>query len=123
MAARAEKPTGLAVGLVTGVVTGLTGVFVLPAVPFLQSLRLRADTLTQALGVCFTTSTLALAAMLAMQGHLDAHASAGSIAMVVPALAGMWAGQRARRALSEAQFRACLFTGLVLLGAWLLFYG
>ena len=115
-----EQVAGLVAGLLTGVLTGLTGVFVLPAVPFIQSLGLPKDELTQALGVCFTTSTLTLAASLAANGHLDAQASLASAAMVIPALAGMWAGQIVRNVLGEAQFRCCLFAGLLLLGSWLL---
>ena len=65
--ARHEAWAGLIVGSITGVITGLTGVFVLPAVPYLQTLGLGKDGLSQALGLCFTTSTLALAAMLAYE--------------------------------------------------------
>lgn len=118
--ARGEPAKGLLAGAATGVITGFTGVFVLPAVPYLQSLRLDREQLAQALGLCFTTSSLALAALLALQGHLDARASFGSLLMVLPALAGMWVGQRVRRLLSEGGFRKCFFGGLVLLGVWLL---
>jgi hypothetical protein len=48
------------VGLVTGVVTAATGVFVFPAVPYLQGLGLHKDGLVQALGLTFLVSTLAL---------------------------------------------------------------
>ena len=52
------------VGVLTGLVTAVTGVFVLPAVPYLQSLGLRRDELVQALAMSFTVSTIALAAGL-----------------------------------------------------------
>jgi hypothetical protein len=39
------------IGIVTGAVTGATGVFVIPAVPYLQSLSLQKDDLVQALGL------------------------------------------------------------------------
>ena len=55
------------IGLVTGVVTGITGVFVMPAVPYLQALNLDKDELVQALGLSFTISTIALAGGLFMQ--------------------------------------------------------
>src|SRR5450631_3085485 len=41
------------VGLTTGLITGGTGVFVIPAVPFLQSLGLEKEDLIQALGLSF----------------------------------------------------------------------
>ena len=50
------------VGVTTGLVTGATGVFVLPAVPYLQAIGLQKEELIQALGLSFTVSTLALAA-------------------------------------------------------------
>ena len=50
------------VGAATGVVTALTAVFVLPWVPYLQSLRMQPDEMVQALGLSFTVATLALAA-------------------------------------------------------------
>ena len=55
-----------------------TGVFVLPAVPYLQALSLERLALMQALGLSFTTSTLALAAVLADGGALDGAGAAGS---------------------------------------------
>jgi uncharacterized membrane protein YfcA len=118
--ARAEPAVGFAAGAATGLLTGLTGVFVLPAVPFLQSLALPKDALAQGLGLSFTTSTLALGAVLAARGHLDANASLDSLAMTVPALVGMWAGQWMRRDLGEFQFRRFFFAGLLVLGGCLL---
>lgn len=117
--ARHEALAGLLVGSITGVITGLTGVFVLPAVPYLQTLGLGKDGLSQALGLCFSTSTLALAAMLALQGHMNVQSSTLSLFMVLPAMTGMWLGQAIRGLMSEAQFRRCFFVGLVLLGGWL----
>lgn len=117
---RWEPLLGGAVGLATGLVTALTGVFVLPAVPYLQSLGLGKDAMTQALGIGFTTSTLALAALLASRGHLGLSTSAASALMVLPALLGMWMGQGVRAWLSEAAFRRCFFFGLLALGAFLL---
>jgi uncharacterized membrane protein YfcA len=43
-----------AVGRLTGLVAGATGVFVIPAVPYIQSLSRERDDLIQALGLSFT---------------------------------------------------------------------
>ncbi|MEA2541846.1 MAG: uncharacterized protein QOH35_3212, partial [Acidobacteriaceae bacterium] len=56
------------IGIVTGAVTGATGVFVIPATPYLQSLGLQKDELVQALGLSFTVSTVALAGGLLANG-------------------------------------------------------
>lgn len=116
---RLQRVAAPLVGLATGVVTALTGVFVLPLVPYLQALQLDRHQLTQALGVSFTTSTIALAAMLAWQGHLDLSGTLHSALSLVPALAGMLVGQKLRDAMSEALFSRCFFAALVLLGVWL----
>jgi uncharacterized membrane protein YfcA len=118
--ARWEAPAGLFAGAATGVITGLTGVFVLPAVPYLQSLALPRDAFAQALGVSFTTSTLALAVTLALAGHFTLGTSAASAFAVIPAVLGMVLGQMIRKEMSEAVFRRCFFIGLAALGGWLL---
>ena len=115
-----DPPVGLLTGVVTGIVTGLTGVFVLPAVLYLQSLDLKKDAMAQALGLCFSTSTVALASMLAFQGHLTLGNSLGSALMVVPAVLGMALGQFTRGVMSESSVRRCFFGGVLLLGGWLL---
>lgn len=108
------------VGLVTGLVTGATGVFVLPAVPYLQALGLAREELVQALGLSFTVSTVALALGLARGGLMTADVASLSLLALVPALAGMAAGQLLRRRLSAAAFRALFFWGITLLGGQLL---
>lgn len=120
--ARWDKLVGLFTGALTGIITGLTGVFVLPAVPYLQSLGLQKDALAQALGLSFTTSTLALALLLVFQGHLTLGTSLASALVVIPAVLGMVLGQAIRGEMGEALFRRCFFIGLLLLGGWLIVF-
>lgn len=115
-----ERAASAVVGVLTGLLTAATGVFVLPAVPYLQALALDKDELAQALGLCFMVSTLALGGMLAAGGALRTDTAWQSLLVLLPALAGMWLGQRVRDELSPATFRRALFTGLLALGAWLL---
>jgi uncharacterized membrane protein YfcA len=116
----AEGWAGPLVGLLTGLVTAATGVFVLPAVPYLQALGLERDRLVQALGLSFTVSTLALAAGLASGGGLGRAAIGGSLLALLPALAGMALGGWLRGRVAAATFRRCFFGGLLLLGAHLI---
>ncbi len=118
--AAAEGWAGPLVGLVTGLVTGATGVFVVPAVPYLGSLGLERDDLVQALGLSFTVSTLALAGGLAWHGALPLAASENSLLAVLPALAGMWLGGRLRARIAAKPFRLCFFAGLIVLGVELI---
>ncbi|HET8745579.1 MAG TPA: sulfite exporter TauE/SafE family protein [Ramlibacter sp.] len=116
--ARHEGWLGALTGALTGAVTAWTGVFVLPAVPFLQGLRLERDELVQAMGLCFTTSTLALGAALLVQGRYPAATAGASFVMLLPALAGMAAGQWLRQRMPLPVFRRCFFLGLAALGTY-----
>ena len=107
-------------GAVNGVLTGLTGTFVVPSVLYMQSLGLPRDMLIQAMGVLFTLSTAALALALSGRGLLDADLGLQSAAAVVPALAGMVIGQRIRRSISEATFRKVFFVSLMVLGLFII---
>lgn len=118
-----ERWLGPLCGVVTGVVTAATGVFVMPAVPYLQSLGLSRDEMVQALGLSFTVSTVALAIGLAGQGALGGAQLGASLLMLVPALLGMLGGQWLRRRISAVLFRRCFFIGLALLGGHLLVNG
>lgn len=118
-----EGWVGPVCGLVTGVVTAATGVFVMPAVPYLQSLGLSRDEMIQALGLSFTVSTLALALGLAGQDALGGQALGASLLMLAPALLGMLAGQWLRQRISAALFKRCFFIGLAALGGHLLING
>ncbi|NUS66903.1 MAG: sulfite exporter TauE/SafE family protein, partial [Ensifer adhaerens] len=93
------------VGAATGIVTGATGVFVIPAVPYLQALGLERDELVQALGLSFTVSTVALTTGLVWQGAFEADNLLVSGLAIAPALAGMWAGQVVRNRVSAPAFR------------------
>jgi len=116
----AERLAAPVVGFATGIVTAATGVFVIPAVPYLQGLRLERDALVQALGLAFTTSTVALAASLAATGGLHAQAAGMSLFALAPALLGMWAGQWVRGRIRPDLFRRCFFIGLLALGLHLM---
>ncbi|HET8727113.1 MAG TPA: sulfite exporter TauE/SafE family protein [Alphaproteobacteria bacterium] len=107
------------VGAVNGVLTGMTGSFVVPGVLYLQALGLPREVLIQAMGVLFTVSTLALAVSLNDQRLLSPELAILSGAAIPPALIGMAVGQKVRRRLSEATFRKLLFGSLAALGAYI----
>jgi uncharacterized membrane protein YfcA len=113
---RAEPWLSPIVGFATGVVTAATGIFVIPAVPYIAALGLDKDDLVQALGISFTVSTLALAAVLVADGMLDRSAAGVSLFALAPALAGMWIGQHVRSRIRAETFRRWFFVGLLVLG-------
>jgi uncharacterized membrane protein YfcA len=111
-----EPWLSLPIGGVTGVLTGATGVFVIPAVPYLGALGLEKEDLVQALGLSFTVSTLALAGSLAWDGIFRAAIAGASLLALAPALIGMVVGQRLRHHIKPATFRLCFLLGLLGLG-------
>ncbi|MBF4556748.1 sulfite exporter TauE/SafE family protein [Pseudomonas sp. p50] len=123
VAPRTERWLGPLCGVLTGVITSATGVFVIPAVPYLQALGLNKDELVQALGLSFTVSTLALAAGLLWRGALGGGELSASLLALIPAVAGMLLGQWLRQRISAPLFKRVFFIGLGVLGGHLLING
>jgi uncharacterized protein len=115
-----EPILSLVVGAVTGLITAATGVFVIPAVPYLQAIGLEKEELVQALGLSFTVSTLALAVNVGFEGGLQVSMANETITALALACAGMWIGQSIRLVLSPSSFRSWSFAGLLLLGLYLI---
>lgn len=114
-----ERWLGPVAGVGTGLITAATGVFVIPAVPYLQAIGLEKDELVQALGLAFTLSTLALAGNLVaagLSGEMLAPATLFALAM---AGAGMGLGQLLRLRLKPPIFGVLFFAGLFALGFYL----
>jgi len=112
----AERWLSPVIGLVTGAITGVTGVFAIPAVPYYQALNLEKNDLVQALGLSFTVSTVALAAGLLFHGAFVAGGIGISTVAVLPALIGMWLGQVIRARISAQVFRLIFLLFLLTLG-------
>jgi uncharacterized membrane protein YfcA len=108
------------IGVLTGIVTAATGVYMIPSVPYLQALGLEKDALVQSLGVSFTVSTLALAILLVHDGALQTSVAGASLLALAPALVGMMLGQWVRARVRSDVFRICFFLGSLLLGIHLL---
>ncbi len=113
---------GAVAGLLSGLLTASTGVFVMPMVPFLQSLRLDKAALLQAMGISFTLATLALAARLggASAFALSGEQLLGSGSALAAALIGMWAGGRLIGRLPAAVFQRILYGVFLALGGLML---
>ncbi len=120
ISAQREVWAGPLFGTANGILTGMTGSFVVPGVMFLQAIGLSRGMLVQAMGMLFTASTVALA--LALQGNsiLTTQLGLVSAAAVIPAAVGMVIGLRIRRRLSEKRFRQIFFIAILVLGAYII---
>lgn len=123
VATRFERTLSPIVGAVTGVLTGATGIFAVPAVPYLSALRFTKDELVQALGLSFTVSTVALAVGLGSASSLSSDVLLASLFAVVPALFGMFIGQRTRNRIEPVAFRKWFFVAMFLLGSYMFLKG
>lgn len=118
---RSGRLLGVAAGLVTGIVTATTGVFVMPMVPYLQCQQLQKDELIQALGLGFTVATIALAVRLGNIGLDAQHAAPLLMAVSLStAFVGLWFGTMLRKYLSPRVFQYVLHGVFLLLGSIML---
>ena len=113
---------GSIAGALSGLVAASTGVFVMPMVPCLQSLRLAKDELIQALGLSFMIATLALAIRLGHTGiALDSVDLTALVLATAAAFLGLALGNAMRSRLQPAAFQRALYLvfsvlGLVMVG-------
>lgn len=107
---------GAMAGLLTGLITASTAVFVLPMVPYLQALRLDKDEMVQALGLSFGVATLALAVRLGWGGGVGTWLTPWTLWALMAAFAGLWLGSLLRARLSGTAFQRTLFVIFIGLG-------
>ncbi|HET7159423.1 MAG TPA: TSUP family transporter, partial [Burkholderiales bacterium] len=107
------------VGVFSGILTGATGIFVIPAVPYFSSLALKKDDLIQVFGLSFTVSTVALAIGLIASGQFKSTAALSSLLALLPALGGMFMGRRIRDRFNPDVFRRWFFIALCVLGLYM----
>ena len=116
---KAEPWLSPLIGAVNGVLTGMTGSFVVPGVLYLQALAMPRDVLIQAMGILFTVSTVALAVSLGNLQLFTMELASLSLIGVAPALLGMVLGRRVRQWLSEKVFTKVFFVSLLILGLYI----
>lgn len=116
-----ERLLSLALGAVNGVITGLTGMFMVPSVMYMQALGFPRDMLVQAMGVFFGLSMLMLAISLGMNRLISADQAAASVAALAPSFAGLYVGRWIRTRIDEKQFQAVFLASLLVIGCYLIY--
>lgn len=116
---RAEGWLSPTAGAATGVLASVTGLNIVPAVPYLQATGLERDKLVQMLGLFLTVTSLAMGANLFYHGAFPLPVMGLSVASLLPAVGGMLLGQWVRRFVPEAAFRRVFLLGLLMLGSYL----
>ncbi len=103
-------------GLISGTLTGATGTLHLLTIAYFQALGLDKDRFIQATAFTGVISTVIWIGVLIGQNALDSEVLLFSILAIVPALAGMAIDKWVRDRVSQAVFRNCIFSGLLLIG-------
>ncbi|MGL1863295.1 MAG: sulfite exporter TauE/SafE family protein [Pseudodesulfovibrio sp.] len=107
------------IGLITGLVNGLTGSQIMPILPYLMALDITKDELVQAINTSFTFASLIMLVGLGKLGLFTTEIAIISTAGLIPVGLGIWLGGRVRRKLPEAVFRKIVLALISLLGAGL----
>jgi uncharacterized protein len=119
MSARTAFQSGPLFGVTNGILTGMTGSFMVPGVLYLQAMGMQRDMLVQAMGMLFMLSTAALALALGHGAHINPELGLASALGLIPAVLGMVLGRKIRGYLSEARFRQVFFAGVLILGLYI----
>lgn len=108
---------GSLAGTLSGLLAASTGVFVMPLVPYLQTLRLGKEELIQALGLTFMIATLALAIRLGHTGVAMTAVDFGDLGIAMAtAFVGLFIGTALRSRMQPAIFQRALYAVFVMLG-------
>lgn len=111
-----ERPLAPVSGFITGLINGITGSQVMPAVPFLMMLHLSRDRFIQAINCSFTLSSLVMALGLTQLGLFSREDLIISVLGTGLVFLGVPLGAALRRRLSEGLFRNAILVMLSLMG-------
>ncbi len=114
-----EPILSVVLGSANGLLTGLTGTFMVPSVLYMQALGFGKDMLVQAMGAFFALSTLMLIISLGRNGLISIEEATMSTLALIPSFVGIYAGRWTREQINEDQFQRIFLIAVLLLGAYL----
>ena len=117
---RLQKPLAPFSGFLTGVLNGVTGSQVMPAVPYLMMLGLERNRFIAAINCSFTLSSVIMAIGLNSLGLFSSDALSLSVVGTGFIFFGLNLGERIRHRLSPERFRIAVLMMLIAMGVSLL---
>jgi uncharacterized membrane protein YfcA len=114
-----ERPLSVPLGAINGMLTGLTGSFMVPSVLFMQAMGFQRDMLVQAMGVFFAISTMALASSLGKNDLISTEHMRLSVFALVPSIFGLYIGRWIRLRINEDRFQHIFLVSVLLLGGYI----
>lgn len=103
-----------------GVMFGMTGIFIVPGILYLQTLGLKRDMFVQALGLTFITISSTLTVSMAGRNLVSVEEAMASAVLLVPTFLGLYLGRRVRHHISETAFRRFFFIALIVAGLYMI---
>ncbi|MEM9140180.1 MAG: sulfite exporter TauE/SafE family protein [Pseudomonadota bacterium] len=116
---RREAWMSPAMGASGGVFFGMAGLFIVPGLLYLETLRLPRDQFVQGLGITFLTITTTLAVSMTGFNLVSWDLALISALGLIPVFIGIWAGRRIRHRISEAFYRKLFFIALLVTGVYM----
>lgn len=111
-----EKAASYLTGALGGTLQGISGFSGVVYSTFLLSIKADKDLFAAAIAQFFLVSSFPLFTTLALEGILATDEGLVSLALAMPVLAGVWAGQWVRARMGPDLFRAILFALLTVIG-------
>ena len=115
---RFEKVLGPICGGLAGTLYGMTSVFLVPGIMYLQALGFKKNEMVQALGIVFIVLNVAMASAFLEKGFFSQEVTTMSVFAVAPALIGIFLGQKFRHRISEDVFRKLFFQVLLVIAIY-----
>lgn len=119
LARKNEGWVGALSGLMSGLCAAMTGIQIIPSVVYLQAIDLEREEFVQALGLFFTTATIAQVFNLTNAGLMSVALAMPGLTALVAAFAGMHIGQVLRERMPPETFRRWFLISILLLGAYI----
>ena len=114
-----ERPLSVPLGAINGMLTGMTGSFMVPSVLFMQAMGFQRDMLVQAMGVFFAISTMMLALSLGRNDLISMEHLRLSLIALVPSIFGLYIGRWVRLRINEERFQQVFLVSVLLLGGYI----
>jgi uncharacterized membrane protein YfcA len=114
---RNEKYLSPLFGLLGGAVGGMSGMYAMPVVPYLQTLGLKRDELIQSIAIWFLTGAGIMVSVVGINGAYTRPLVVLTVIASVTSLFGVWLGGMARGKMSEKVFVKTFLVAFFILGA------
>lgn len=121
ISARRERVVGVGVGLLSGLLGGVSSLTGPIIITYLMALQLRRDAFVGSISIIYLSGALPLYGAMLLFGRLGVGELTGSLLALLPMAAGLLAGKALRQRLDDNRFRRVLLVFLVVLALLLLF--